>query len=228
MGRKIFITYKYGDTQVETLTSVGDGQATKVRHYVDSLQDLLEAENHINKGEADDESLADFKDSTIESKLRDKIYDSSITLVIVSKGMKESWTAEKDQWMPWEISYSLKEHSRGERTSYTNAMLAIVLPDEYGRYDYFIEDNSCAYCKCRTLKTDFLFQILRDNMFNVKNPVRNDCAYHLSGSKPYVGESSYIASVKWSDFTADINASINRAFEIHEDIDEYNIEKTVK
>jgi len=228
MGKKIFITYKYGDTQVQKLTSVGDQQQTKVRHYVDSMQDLLEAEDHINKGEADGESLADFKDATIESKLRAKIYDSSITIAIISKGMKESWISERDQWMPWEISYSLKEHTRGDRTSYTNAMLAVVLPDEYGNYDYFIVENSCSHCNSRTLKTGFLFQILRDNMFNVKKPVRNGCGNHLSGSEPYVGESSYIHAVKWPDFVGDINASISRAFEIHGRIDEYDIEKSVK
>lgn len=228
MGRKIFITYKYGDIQVEKLSSVGDDQSTRVRHYVDSLQDLLESEDHINKGEADDESLADFKDSTIESKLRHKIYDSSITIVIVSKGMKEYGVSQKDQWMPWEIGYSLKEHARGERTSYTNAMLAVALPDEYGSYEYFIVENSCANCKCRTLKTDFLFQIMRDNMFNIKKPERNDCSYHLPNSRPYTGEFSYIPAVKWSDFVGDINASIDRAFAIHEIIDDYHIEKTVK
>jgi hypothetical protein len=228
MGRKIFITYKYGDTQVEKLKSVGDDQPTKVRHYVDSLQDLLQAEDHINKGEADGESLADFKDSTIESKLRDKIFDSSITIAIVSKGMKESALAEKDQWMPWEISYSLKEHSRDGRTSYSNAMLAVVLPDENGNYDYYIVEMACPYCKCRTLKTEILFQILRDNMFNIKKPVRNNCTNHDIASRPYVGDSSYIPSVKWSDFTGNIDSYLDKACSINEKIDEYNIEKTVK
>lgn len=224
---KIFITYKYGDTQVKELEDVED-EPTKARHYVDELQEILKAENHINKGEADNESLADFKDYTIESKLRAKIYDSSITIAIVSKGMTEYGVSERDQWMPWEIAYSLKEHTRDDRTSYTNALLAVVLPDEYGSYEYFIVENSCARCNSRTLKTDFLFQIMGDNMFNIKKPVHIDCSSHSPGKPPYIGDASYIASVKWDDFVTDVDSYISKAFAIHENIDDYDICKTVK
>jgi hypothetical protein len=237
MGKKIFVSYKYSDAQVQDLDlyEVVDFWGTKrqqkiqttARHYVDELETLLEEEDHIYKGEDDGEDMSTLEDSTIGSKLGDKIFDSSVTIVLVSKGMKEVYSSEKDQWIPWEISYSLKEQSREGGRSKTNAVLAVVLPDKLGSYEYYIKDNSCPYCNCRTLKTDLLFQILRDNMFNIKNPVFTECDNHI-GSKPYQGYSSFIHSVKWSDFSNNPSKYIDIAIDIRAKINEYEITKTVK
>ena len=152
MGKKIFVSYKYSDSQVQDLNVYENVKdfwgnvlrqkvTTTARHYVDKIDELLEAGDHIFKGEDDGEDMGTLADATIGSKLGDKIFDSSVTIVLVSKGMKETYSAEKYQWIPWEVSYSLKEQSREGGRSKTNAVLAVVLPDTLGNYDYYIVDN---------------------------------------------------------------------------------------
>ncbi|WP_374542199.1 TIR domain-containing protein [Flavobacterium sp.] len=228
MGRKIFVSYKYGDTYVEDLNVYEDtfwGKQkvqTKARHYVDELMNILEDEDHIYKGEDDDESLESLADSTIGSKLGDKIFDSSITIVLISKGMKEIFASEKDQWIPWEVSYSLKQQDRQGKKSKTNGVIAVVLPDELGSYEYYITRDS--ECNCRNLNTPFLFQILRDNMFNIKEPNRKVC----NNSWVYSGDCSYIQSVKWVDFVNKPTFYIDKAIELRDKKENYNLIKNIK
>lgn len=156
MGKAIFVSYKYSDSKVFQLPDVIE--ITTARHYVDKIAGLLEKEDYLYKGEDDGESMASLKDSTIASKLGDKIFRSSVTIVLISKGMKTSGVSDKDQWIPWEISYSLKEQSREGGNSKTNAVLAVVLPDEFGSYGYYITENPL--CSSITYHTNTLFEIL--------------------------------------------------------------------
>lgn len=222
MGRKIFVSYKYGDAGVYQL---GNNYDTRARHYVDLLQEKLAENYHINKGEEDGEDLSAFKEESIESRLRDKIFDSSVTIVLISKNMKTN-NSEADQWIPWEISYSLKEHTREERTSRANAILGVVVPDEYGNYDHFIQDDSCPHCNCRTLMTDRTFSIIGNNILNKKNPSKLNCHNHYKGNEPHTGDHSYIHVVKWHEFILDVNNYVNTAVRISENAHEYNIRKT--
>lgn len=220
---KIFISYKYGDTDVRSLNLSSGRIQTKVRHYVDVIQDTI-GKDHINKGELDGEDLSHFKDATIESRLRNKIYDSSVTIVLISPNMKDRRKPEEDQWIPWEISYSLRESTRNGRTSHTNAMLAVVLPDGNGSYEYFIQEHYCNCCNTVLYKTNTLFQILSGNMFNKKNPVVFNCGTHTYQKGYY----SYIHTVKWDDFIGHPNSHIAAAKSIQENISEYNITKNLK
>ena len=56
------------------------------------------------------------------------------------------------------ISWSLRELTRDGRTSGTNAMLAIVLSDAVGSYDYAVVENTCPSCYCRTWQTHAFFR----------------------------------------------------------------------
>ncbi len=221
MARKIFVSYKHADDSVQSIRG-----GTTARAYVDELIELFE-NDEIYKGEGD-EDLSEFQDETIASHLKDKIYDSSLTLVLISPNMKDSRQNESDQWIPWEVSYSLKEIVRHGRTSRTNAILAVVLPDQYSSYSYFLEDDTCPSCHCRVLKTLSLFQILRDNMFNIKRPTFNNCLRHPPSNPVYMGHSSYIDSVKWGDFIENKEYYLETAEGIRERIGDYNITKTVQ
>lgn len=222
MSRKIFISYKYGDTSVQHIPRYGEYDTTTARHYVDALQARFDASDHINKGEDDGEDMGNFKDATIESSLRNKIWDSSTTIVLISKGMKEPYLTEEDQWIPWEVAYSLKEISRDGRTSGTNAMLAIALPDEQGSYSYIVNHFPCV----TTWNTVSLFKILGDNMFNrnQKNLIRcpTCSSYHHTGQ-----DHSYIHPVKWNDFITNVNGYLDHVAMHQSNQDYFDIVKEV-
>ena len=220
MARKIFVTYKHSDGAVQPING-----GTTARAYVDRLIALFEGDE-IYKGEGD-EDLSNFKDETIATHLKDKIFDSSITLVLISPNMKDIYESESEQWIPWEVSYSLKNTTRDGRTSQTNAILAVVLPDTNSSCRYFLEEDSCPHCHYTNLRTDRLFQILRDNMTNTKQPIYDDCSNHVGNKPLFGGEPSYIFSVKWDDFIANREGHLKRVEDIRDNINAYNITKEI-
>lgn len=230
MGKKVFVSYKYGDSYVASLNRPQSDLSVTVRDYVDKLQLELERQgNHVNKGEKDGEDWSDVHNETIRGKLSDKIFDSTVTIVLISPNMKDASLSENDQWIPWEISYSLKNKSRedqsgNDQNSHMNAVLAVVLPDKQDSYEYYIKENICLYCNCRILKTNTLFKILSDNMFNIKKPSFSECKHH-NDNTIYTGESSYILSVKWCDFIQNVNHYIDRSLAIKSNYEKYDIVK---
>lgn len=227
MARKVFVSYKYGDSSVQHIPRLGENDPTTARHYVDWLHNHLDANDHIVKGEDDGEDMSGFKDETIASNLRDKIYDSTVTVVLISKNMKEDYTPEADQWIPWEIAYSLREKTREDRTSGANGILAVVIPDENGSYEYFVQPIGCVHCGSIRWKQDTLFQILGKNMFNRKQPKTAVCPNGVCGVLHTGDDHSYIHPVKWSDFIPNINYYIDHATRLNQNIDDYELLKAV-
>ena len=142
---KIFISYKYRDKYVRQnpdynlthwLTDQDNGNYLTARDYVNHLTEVI-LTDHQNKAEKDNEDLSFLSEETIQRKLYDRIYDSTLTIVLISKHMKNN-RDESLQWIPREISYSIKEKTRDDRTSYTNGILAVALPDEMNSYNYAV------------------------------------------------------------------------------------------
>lgn len=172
MGRKIFVSYKYWDKNVYSVANVSD-YTPKARDYVTWLEKkFTDRTDHIYKGEHDEEDLSNRSEEYIWRKLKDGIFDSSITIVLISPNMKEPYKWDKSQWIPWEISYSIKEMSRNDFTSRSNAILAVILPDKYNSYTYYDELS--------------LFKILKDNINIGYIPVvkwedfKYNCDYYLN------------------------------------------------
>lgn len=147
MGRKVFVSYKFKDYNVKPLPGVTP--PTWPCDYVDYIKEKVLFDD-IYKGEDSDDDISSWSEPAIWEHLKGKIYDSSITIVLISPNMKESGRWQRSQWIPWEISYSIRETIRHDRKSHRNAILAVILPDKTGSYDYYAKDN--------------LFPILRDNI----------------------------------------------------------------
>ena len=222
MGKKIFVSYKYADQDVAPLPGHSWLNPTTVRSYVDALENYFDCTDDIYKGESDDEDLSGYSDETIWNKLKDRIFDSSVTIVMIFPNMKEIYRTEKSQWIPWEVSFSLKVTARNDRTSHTNAMLAIVLPDMNGSYDYYLTKTSCG---STTHHTDRLFKIIRENKFNKHIPQKRLCPQ--CGRYHYYGECPYIEAVRWSEFIQMPNSYVDRAINHQKNISSFDITKDV-
>lgn len=88
-----------------------------------------------------------------------------------------------------------------------NAILGIILPDENGDYGYANQEH-------------FGFDIINNNQNNLK--------YNYSTNKLINGCSeSYILTPTWEQFKKDYQGWIEAALEIRQNIDKYEVSKTV-
>ena len=73
MGRKVFVSYKYKDNNVQALPNVN--QPTWPCDYVNYIRDVILSADDIYKGEDSDEDLSSWSENRIWEHLKSKIYD---------------------------------------------------------------------------------------------------------------------------------------------------------
>jgi hypothetical protein len=123
----------------------------------------------------------------------------------------------------------LKEHAREDRISRANGVLAVIIPDENGRYDYYFQPSGCPNCGVVTHRTDQLFEILRNNMFNKQAPLTQSCLSQVHNTTYHVGsDHSFIPQVKWHDFILNPDYYISLAINLRDRISEFNVQKVVQ
>lgn len=105
MAHKTFISYKYSEAQ-------------KLRN--DIIAALGEDATYYKGETSESPDLTDTSTENIKKNLKDMMYDTSVTIVILSPNMKES------KWIDWEIEYCLKDITRKDRTSHTNGVVAVI------------------------------------------------------------------------------------------------------
>ena len=105
--------------------------------------------------------------------------------------------------------------------------MAVVIPDENGSYEYFVQPIGCAHCGGINWKHDLLFNVLGRNMFNRKQPKTTICPTGVCGALHIGNDHSYIHPVRWDNFISNINTYINIATEINKNIDDYKLEKVI-
>lgn len=81
VGRKVFVSYKYKDNDVKKIPDVI--QPTWPCDYVDYIKNNILDSDDIYKGEKSDEDISSWTEDAIWRHLKDKIYDSTITIVLI-------------------------------------------------------------------------------------------------------------------------------------------------
>lgn len=202
MAHKTFISYKYSDAK---------GLRDRIIESLGSDATYYRGED----GYSDD--LSSLKAETIKGRLKDMLFDTTVTIVIVSPEMLQS------NWIDWEIEYSLREYERNGTTSHTNGVVGVVMNDWTGGTGWIkTNHNNVDGCSSVSYNESKLFNIINKNRFN-QAPKKYACescrtVNSLNGS--------YIALVGQDDFIADPTRYIENAYDKSQKLWNYDLWKT--
>jgi len=204
MAYKTFISYKWSeakDLRDRIICALGDDATYYQGEHSESAD------------------LTDKSNDTIKEKLKDMIYDTSVTIVVLSPKMKTS------KWIEWEIRYSLRKIRRRNQTSQINGIVAVIQKSR-GGYSWFkktrtdYHDKSVVY-----YNMDEIFDIIARNHFNSNPP-----QWHCDQCRTYDRlNGSYIAFVDEEEFLSNPKRFIDNAYEkSRNNASKYDIVKTTE
>lgn len=201
MSHKTFISYKYSEAQ----------------ELRDRIIESLGDDATYYKGETSESpDLTDTSTENIKRVLKNMMYDTSVTIVIVSPNMKES------KWIDWEIEYSLKNIQRKNRTSHTNGIVGVIMKYN-GDYSWFKKaGTNCHGFSTVSYDMNKIYSIISNNHFNSR-PKK----WHCDECETYDSlDGSYIAFVEEEEFLKDPNKYIENAYKKSEnDASGYDLQK---
>jgi len=200
MARKTFISYKYREAQ----------------ELRDEILDALGEDATYYQGEtADSPDMTDTSTENIKKNLTDMMYDTSITIVVISPNLKAS------KWIDWELEYSLKEISRKGRTSKTNGVVGVIQKIN-GGYEWLVtKSTKDDGCSVRTIDETKLYKIINENRYN-----HQDRVYACDECETFSQlDGSYISLIDEVDFLSDPDKYIENAFEKSEIADKFDLTK---
>jgi hypothetical protein len=197
MARKTFISYKYSE-------------ATQLRDVI--IQKMGDDARYYTGETSDSPDMTGSKTETIKENLKDMMYRTSVSIVIISPNMKQS------NWIDWEIEYTLKRIKRGDLTSASNGLLGVIMKYN-GGYDWLIsttkKDDGCS---SRSFNTSLLYDIINGNRFNRKGEEKYSC----TTCKSYDWlDGSYMSLITEDTFLKDINKYIENAYDKSKIITEF-------
>ncbi len=198
--RKTFISYKYSesrDVRDRILSALGPEYT---RFYMGET--------------AESPDLTNFTTKTIKNHLKDMIYSTSVTILVISPQMRES------NWISWELEYALKNQKRGDIYSHSNGIVGVIANQFDGdawfkRNEYWI-GNTLMQHSC-------LPDIVVKNRMNKKNIWNYQS--RLSVDYDSINSDSYISIVSENAFLRDPQYYIESAYKKSQYLNEYNIIK---
>ena len=187
MAHKTFISYKYSEAQ-------------ELRDAI--IKAMGEDASYYQGETSDSPDLTDTSTENIKKHLRDMMFDTSVTIVIISPHMKES------KWIDWEIEYCLKKNPRKNRTSQRNGVVGVIMKVD-GSYDWFrytiIKEDGH---QVSGYNEEFVYPIISKNRIN-----QDPMVYHCEKCKSINSlTGSYISFVDEDTFLKDIDTYINNAY----------------